>query len=262
MNDLNFNNNENTDNLNAVPEKKNNNKKLIAFIAIATVFIIAGGIGGYFVFKKPIPPAPFEPTPQAEQVGRCGDNICDAFEKANPSSCPSDCKTSSSGPTPAYGLFQLYGDEYQQFRASMGFSLSDYWNFVDRHVAKLNIRFTRTNVLLIWAMVEPVLGDVYDWNNEAKTDSVVRATYAPAPGKKMDMLLVLDPARAKGTPVEFQKSYPYGREAEWQTFVRAAVERYDGDGVADADPYVRVKYWQVMKEPFGQFKKGHPNLYL
>lgn len=218
--------------------------------------IVTLGISGYFVSKKltPIP----ELKPPTETVGKCGDNVCDEFEKANPSACSSDCRGPlPSGPSPAYGLFQLYGDEYQQFRTAMKFSLSDYWNFVDRHVARLNIRFTRTNVLLIWTMIEPALGKGYDWNNETKTDAVIRATYAPAQGKQMDMLLVLDPARTKGIAVEMQKSYPYGREAEWQTFVRAAVERYDGDGMSDADPNVRVKYWQVMNEPFGNLDTGN-----
>ena len=250
-------------------------KKIILGLVVLGLAMI--GIGAFFIFQKPVPPEDNETyqcpqyiPPAASFYENCqkqGGTVTPGEKSDKGCQMPPQCVLSSkttidntsndSHPTPAYGLFQLYGDEYQQFRAAMGFSLSDYWDFVDRHVAKLNIRFTRTNVLLIWAMVEPVLGDGYDWNNEAKTDSVVRATYAPAPGKKMDMLLVLDPARVKGTPVELQKSYPYGREAEWQTFVRAAVERYDGDGVADADPYVRVKYWQVMNEPFGNLDTGN-----
>lgn len=230
----------------------NKNMKKIIIVFIILVALV---IGAFFIFQKP---TPLEPIPPTGQVGKCGDNICDEFEGANPGACSADCRTPSlSGPSPAYGLFQLYGDEYQQFRTTMKFSLSDYWNFVDRHVARLNIRFTRTNVLLIWAIIEPTFGKGYDWNNEAKTDAVIRATYAPAQGKQMDMLLVLDPARTKGIAVEMQKSYPYGREIEWQTFVRAAVERYDGDGINDADPSVRVKYWQVMNEPFGNLDTGN-----
>lgn len=227
------------------------------------------GVGGFFVFRKLALLSP------PVGIGKCGDDICSESERANSNVCPSDCLSdqssqpsqtssaphaivsSSRSPTPAYGLFQLYGDEYRQFRTGMKFSLSDYWNFVNQHVARLNIRFTRTNVLLVWAIVEPTLGKGYDWNNEAKTDAVIRATYAPAPGKQMDMLLVLDPARTKGVPVEIQKSYPYGRETEWQTFVRAAVERYDGDGISDVDSSVRVKYWQVMNEPFVNLDTGN-----
>ena len=61
-------------------------KKFVIFVFI---ILIVDGIGGYFIFKKPVS---FEPKPPfPEQVGRCGDNICDEIEKANPSACPADC---------------------------------------------------------------------------------------------------------------------------------------------------------------------------
>ncbi|MBI4705286.1 MAG: hypothetical protein HY744_29615 [Deltaproteobacteria bacterium] len=155
-------------------------------------------------------------------------------------------------PAPVYGIFQLYGDEYTKFRELMGFSLEEYWAFVDEHVAKLDVRFTRTNTLLIWGMVEPTLGAGYKWNTPMKTDQVIRATYAPAEGKRMDILLVIEPTHGeKGTP-----PYPTGLEKEYQQFVRAAVARYNGDGKDDVDEHVRVKHWQVMNEPFFELKSG------
>ena len=83
MNDINF-NNENADDLNIAPEKKHNNKKLIIMFIIA-VILLTVGIGGYFIFKKPVS---LEPKPPVEQVGKCGDSICDVFEKATNPSCP------------------------------------------------------------------------------------------------------------------------------------------------------------------------------
>jgi hypothetical protein len=64
--------------------------KKIIFI-IATVVIIGAGVGGYFIFKKPA----------TAPVGKCGDSICDEFEKANPSACPADCagKNTENGKT-------------------------------------------------------------------------------------------------------------------------------------------------------------------
>ena len=92
MNDINF-NNENADDLNIAPDNKHNNKKLIIMFIIA-VILLTVGIGGYFIFKKPVPPVPLEPKPSfPEQVGQCGDSICDAFEKVNPNVCPADCRS-------------------------------------------------------------------------------------------------------------------------------------------------------------------------
>jgi len=156
------------------------------------------------------------------------------------------------GAAPAYGVFQLYGDEYVRFRQLMGQSLPDYWAFVDTHVARLQASSTRTNTLLIWQIVEPALGGGFQWDNELQTDAVIKAAYAPAAGKQMDLLLVIEPSRgARGDP-----PYPTGLEAEYQAFVRAVVERYDGDGVDDVDDHVRVKHWQVMNEPFWALSQG------
>lgn len=152
---------------------------------------------------------------------------------------------------PAYGIFQLYGDEYQDFLQKMGFSLEDYWRFVDGHVAELGVRFTRTNTLLIWGLVEPELGAGYDWENDRHTDRVIEATYQPAPGKEMDFLLVISPARGRRT----DPPYPAGLEQQYGDYVRAVVKRYKGGG-AEISPHVAVKHWQVMNEPILSFKSG------
>lgn len=49
---------------------------------IIALFIIAAGMGAYFIFQKP--------TPQP-QIGKCGDGVCDEFERANPNLCLKDC---------------------------------------------------------------------------------------------------------------------------------------------------------------------------
>ncbi len=173
---------------------------------------------------------------------------------APPSDSGVDTSADSSvqpSPSPVYGIFQLYGDEYQDFLQKMGFSLEDYWGFVDEHVAELDVRFTRTNTLLIWGLVEPEIGAGYDWENDRHTDRVVEATYQPAPGKEMDFLLVLSPGRGTRT----DPPYPTGLEQQYGDFVRAAVERYDGDG-DEISPHVAVKHWQVMNEPILSFKNG------
>jgi len=157
---------------------------------------------------------------------------------------PAEGAVPTPTPAPVYGIFQLYGDEYASFRAQMGQSLEDYWRFVDQHVARLGVRFTRTNTLLIWGLVEPTLDAGYDWQNKLKTDEVVKAVYAPASGKEMDMLLVIEPGR--GTPKS--PPFPKGLESQYQRYVRAVVERYRSGGPAG----VAVEHWQVMNEPFFQ----------
>lgn len=152
----------------------------------------------------------------------------------------------------AYGIFQLYGDEYGPYRQAVGQTLEQYWAETDQRVAELGVTYTRTNTLLTWEIVEPTIGGGYVWDNATmKTDAVVKATYAPATGKQMDLLLVLNPARRDVTGQPFEVN-----PTAWQAFVRAAVERYDGDGVDDADGHVRVRDWQVMNEPSFDLASG------
>ncbi|PIE19728.1 MAG: hypothetical protein CSA65_01315 [Proteobacteria bacterium] len=152
---------------------------------------------------------------------------------------------------PVYGIFQLYGDEYVEFRQKLGQSLPQYWRFVDEHVADLGVRFTRTNTLLIWGLVEPTLGAGYRWDNDQLTDAVIQAVYAPYPGKEMGFLAVIDPGRGgKGSP-----AFPSGLEREYQAYVRAAVARYNGSN-EELGQHVAVKHWQVMNEPFWQLDSG------
>lgn len=56
------------------------NKFIIPIIAAV---IISAGIGVFFIFQKPLFPEP---------IGKCGDGVCDAFERVNPNLCPKDCQ--------------------------------------------------------------------------------------------------------------------------------------------------------------------------
>lgn len=58
------------------------NKKIL--FPIIAILILATGIGAYFVLQKPALPE--------TQIGRCGDEICDSREQANPNLCPKDCQ--------------------------------------------------------------------------------------------------------------------------------------------------------------------------
>ena len=56
----------------------------------------------------------------------------------------------------------------------------------------------------------------------------------------------------------FLINYNFGLEEEYfRKFVRAVVERYNGDGINDFDPNIRVKYWQASNEPLIEwFNRG------
>lgn len=72
-------------------------------ISIIVVVIIGAGISAFLVFEKPALP---EPKPPIAELGKCGDGICDDFEKLKSDLCPKDCQSTTrsnqpSQPTPS-----------------------------------------------------------------------------------------------------------------------------------------------------------------
>ena len=149
----------------------------------------------------------------------------------------------------AFGIFGAFAaNEYGYFQGRMGFGNDQYWAWAENHFRALGAYWTRSNMQLLWDWVEPTLGAGYNWNSLGLTDGIVRRVYAP--GNAVHWLGVFHegggpippppPMQALRNPL----SYPN----EYSAFVRAAVERYDGDGIGDADANVRVKYWQAGNE--------------
>lgn len=66
-------------------------KFIINFVIL--MILMAFGVSAYFYFSSP---QSYSPEPP-DQTGRCGDNTCDEFEKANPNACPEDCPFAQSG---------------------------------------------------------------------------------------------------------------------------------------------------------------------
>ncbi|NOZ96024.1 MAG: hypothetical protein GXP47_14990 [Acidobacteria bacterium] len=134
-----------------------------------------------------------------------------------------------------------YTQEYDYFKVRMGFSDQDYWDWADIHFQELGAHWTRSNLQLVWDLVEPVIGGGYDWDNPMLTDEVVTHVYR-APGG-VHWLGVFHEGTAHG-----DLRNPLDHPREYAAFVRAAVERYDGDGHDDVAPGVAVRYWQVGNE--------------
>ena len=95
---------------------------------------------------------------------------------------------------------------------------------------------------IFWGTNEPVLGAGYDWN---KSDEVLKKVYQNA-GSGFNMIVIVSSQRGKGTSADI----PSANEQYFKNFVKALVERYDGDGINDYDSAIKVKYWQADNEPF------------
>lgn len=146
-----------------------------------------------------------------------------------------------------FGIFGAYAIEYPSFQRRMGFSNQAYWDWVDGHFEKLGAHWTRSNLQLIWDIVEPVIGNGYVWNNQMQSDSVVRrVSSSPTRVHWVGVFHEGGGMRSDRPALRLPMSYP----SEYARFVRDAVERYDGDGKDDL-PGASVKYWQVGNEyPF------------
>lgn len=148
-----------------------------------------------------------------------------------------------------FGIYAAFAsNEFGYFKNQMGFSNEQYWMWAENHFKNLGAHWTRSNLQLIWDIVEPVRGRGYNWNNPHLTDSIIKQIYSP--GTEAHWLGVfLDGGgvipNPEGVPL---LRNPLEYPDEYKTFVREVVERYDGDGVKDASPYVKVKYWQVGNE--------------
>lgn len=129
--------------------------------------------------------------------------------------------------------------------------------------ADLGVRFERLGFIL-WGQVQPDLANPEltwsrPWTKKGKTMS-----YSPT----YDQIFTSVPASIH-LVANFSAS-PYEEKGRWtpksrslyQAFVRATVERYDGDGIADV-PNLKspIKYWQVENEPEVQKdKEGYIDL--
>jgi len=141
-----------------------------------------------------------------------------------------------------FGIFGAYATEYTWFQSQMGYSDTDYWNWVDEHFENLGAHWTRSNSQLIWDLIEPNLDGVYNWNINTNPDSVITNVYnSPADINWLGCINI--PSSNERNVL----SYP----TEWQNFLKAVVERYNGDGVNDLNEFVNAKYWQIGNEIMG-----------
>jgi hypothetical protein len=108
-------------------------------------------------------------------------------------------------------------------------------------------------VPISWRQVEPVKGEPYNWSS---TDNRVSALVA-VPGLNIILTIEGNPDWA----AEFGENGRNGpiltsELGSFASFIRAAVERYDGDGFNDGPGSPVVRYWEFYNEPDSQSLPG------
>jgi len=153
----------------------------------------------------------------------------------------------------AFGVFAAFTEEFKYFAGSLGLDATAYKDWAGSRLNELGATWTRSNLQLIWDLVEPVVGGGYRWTASAGGDDV----FAGAARAGVSYLAVFHSGGAaqpgSGQP---QLRDPLDDLAAYQRFVEAAVERYDGDGEADAPGGIAIKHWQVGNEIPGWTASG------
>jgi len=151
----------------------------------------------------------------------------------------------------AFGVFAAFASpEFGYFKRRTGFTDDDYLAWASVHMRDLGAHWTRSNLQLVWDIIEPKTGGGYHWNNPLQTDLIVNAIYRP--GNEVNWLGVFHEGSGPNRTVfEMDKPMlrnPLDHPREYKAFVRAVVERYGGSGTGDTAPGPQVKYWQAGNE--------------
>ncbi|MCD4784930.1 MAG: hypothetical protein K8T10_14030 [Candidatus Eremiobacteraeota bacterium] len=162
---------------------------------------------------------------------------------------PTDTPTPSPSPTSSpvgleyeesfFGVFNSHDhDAYGPFKEWVGLDEQGFYDWADYHQSVLKFHWSRTNTELVWDVVEPDFDGNYVWNNFMDADDNIAAFRKTG---QVNLWLVIEGNRRDGNRWQDNKE-------KFQAYVRACVERYDGDGIDDAPGSPTVKYWQALNE--------------
>src|SRR3990170_622709 len=106
----------------------------------------------------------------------------------------------------------------------------------------IGVRWHRPPVYAFWFLIQPDLGSpAYDWTFHD-------AEYGAVPAGISTLANITVGPESEG--YSLPGSYLPVDSAKYQAFVRATVERYDGDGMGEMPGLlVPIRYWQVDNEP-------------
>jgi len=140
----------------------------------------------------------------------------------------------------AFGVFASFTGEFPAYERAAGLTHPEYLEWAGEQHTALGARWTRSNLQLIWDIVEPTVGGGYEWSNRMGTEE----TFSAAADAGVHYLAVFH----EGGILDGELRDPLEQTEEYQRFVRDVVERYDGDGIDDAPGGVVIKHWQVGNE--------------
>ncbi|MFZ2969787.1 MAG: hypothetical protein WA063_01420 [Minisyncoccia bacterium] len=200
-----------------------------------------------------MPATPSEPKTEPETNKKCSElkgNVCSSSQTCSGSwlsasdtdkCCSGECKTSSTPPPPPTSSFSPFGI-MAAFDASTltSISASDKIAWAGEKFRDIGAKWSKEHV--IWGLIEPEFGQGYDWS---ESDEAFKRVYQNG-GENFNIVVVVIPQRVRGGSSDI----PLDKENYFSNFVETLVERYDGDGIADYDPIIKVRYWQMANEPF------------
>jgi hypothetical protein len=140
----------------------------------------------------------------------------------------------------AFGIFAAFTREFTPYEQAAGLTHDAYLAWAGEQYEELGAHWTRSNLQLMWDLVEPIPGGAYDWFNVMGTEECFSAAGAAG----VHYLAVFHEGGVLDPELRNQLEDPEG----YQRFVRDVVERYDGDGVEDAPGGIRITHWQVGNE--------------
>ncbi|MBM4387870.1 MAG: hypothetical protein FJ088_09045, partial [Deltaproteobacteria bacterium] len=156
----------------------------------------------------------------------------------------------------AFGVFAVFTDEFKDFYQAMGMDLVQYQDWAGKKMNELGAAWSRSNLQLVWDLVEPVLGGEFDWDASLGGEKVFQA----AAKHGVHYLAVFHegsgPDEMKRGEGKQKLRNPLDNLDAYKRFVEATVERFDGDGKDDADGGVVIKHWQVGNETPGWTDSG------
>jgi hypothetical protein len=149
---------------------------------------------------------------------KCGDDFCDALEKANPNLCPSDCKVANVSATKSEG------------NSRFGFHPGDANNY--SYIHDLGATWSRQGIYIVWEWADANRDGNFKFSD---------ITPPPAPDNSRPQQSINFDKQWANVPEDielvanitpFRRGGSFSTLAEletYQLFVEKTVERYDGD---------------------------------
>ena len=220
-------------------------KNLIILIIIGIFLVIGIGILAFIFLNSP------------EPVGKCGDGVCGSVEKQK-GICPEDCEIQPNKIIPNYDNEIDYEDSPFGFHPAR-ISLAGYDDNGYDDAQNIGVKWTREGLYAFWFMVQPdIEKDEYDFSTldrqwkDIPQDLSIVANIVVAPQQLLKNDEKIE-EREHAPKYMIEGSFLPTNEEKYIKFVKATIERYDGDGVDDMpDLKNPIKYWQVGNEPDGK----------